>query len=211
MPRPGVPDTYRTRARAAGFVSRAVFKLKEIDARYRLLAPGQRVLDLGCSPGSWLQYIAPRVGPTGLVLGVDLTPPEIEMAPPLYFLLGEVGSLDLAAIQAISDDFHVVLSDLAPKTSGVRHLDQERSFTLAWQAWELARRLLRPGGHFLVKVFAGPDTPALAAVLKEAFQTVRTVKPAGSRPGSKEIYLLGLKRRAALAPKSPGQSLDKKG
>jgi len=204
MPRPGVPDIYRTRARAAGYVSRAVYKLKEIDERHRLFRPGQRVLDLGCSPGSWMQYIAGRVGPRGLVLGVDLTPPAITLAPPLDFLPGDVGSLDLAAIKAVSPDFHAVVSDLAPKTSGVREVDQQRSLDLARRAWEVAGQLLRPGGHFLVKVFAGADLPELTAALEKAFQTVRTVKPAGSRAASKEVYLLGLKRRGAGA--GPGSA-----
>jgi 23S rRNA (uridine2552-2'-O)-methyltransferase len=195
MPRPGVPDPYRTRARAQGFVARAVYKLKEIDEKYRLFKAGQRVLDLGCSPGSWLQYIASRVGPHGLVLGVDLAPLAIEVAPPLDFISGEVGSLDLEAVAAISPDFDAVVSDLAPKTTGTRAVDQERSLELAFTAWELAQKFLRPGGHFLVKVFQGPGTPALVAALKEAFAQTRVVKPAGSRASSREIYLLGLNRR----------------
>src|SRR4030065_147702 len=120
MPRPGEPDYYRSRARAEGYVARAVYKLKEVDEKYRLLKPGQRVLDLGCSPGSWLQYIASRVGPGGLVGG------------------GAGG-----------------------------------------------RRLLREGVHFLVKFLEGPDTPALAAVLKQNFSLCRSIKPAGSRPASR--------------------------
>jgi 23S rRNA (uridine2552-2'-O)-methyltransferase len=195
MPRPGVPDPYRIKARAEGFVARAVYKLKEIDGKYRLFKAGQRVLDLGCSPGSWLQYIASRVGPGGLVVGVDLTPPALDLAPPLYFVPGAVGSLDLAAITALSPLFEVVVSDLAPKTTGLKAVDQQRSLELAWAAWEVARRLLRAGGHFLVKVFEGPDTPALATTLKAAFHETRVVKPAGSRPASRELYLLGLKRR----------------
>jgi len=94
MPRPGIPDPFRTRARAEGFVARAVYKLKEIDEKYRLFREGQRVLDLGCSPGSWLQYLASRVGPRGLVLGVDAAPLAIAGAPPLNFIQAEVGSLD---------------------------------------------------------------------------------------------------------------------
>jgi 23S rRNA (uridine2552-2'-O)-methyltransferase len=195
MPRPGVPDYYRKRARVEGYVARAIYKLKAVDEKYRLFKAGQRVLDLGCSPGSWLQYIGPRVLPGGLVVGVDLTPPEIELAPPLYFLPGDVESLDLAAIQAISPYFDVVLSDLAPKTTGVREVDQQRSLELAWKAWEWARELLRPGGHFLVKVFEGPDTPNLVAALKAAFRQCHRLKPAGSRPASREIYLLGLDKK----------------
>jgi 23S rRNA (uridine2552-2'-O)-methyltransferase len=99
----------------------------------------------------------------------------------------------------------VVLSDLAPRTTGVREVDQQRSLALAFKAWDLARKLLRPGGHFLVKVFAGPDLPHLAAALKAAFEKVRTVKPKGSRAASKEIYLLGLKRRGGAARPGPAQ------
>ena len=185
MPRPGEPDYYRSRARAEGYVARAVYKLKEVDEKYHLIKPGQRVLDLGCSPGSWLQYIASRTGPGGLVVGVDANPPAIEVVPPLYFVQGEITSLDLETIIAISPMFDVVLSDLAPKTTGMRQVDQQRSLELAQLAWEWARQLLREGGHFLVKVFEGPDTSTLAAVLKRNFSLCRRIKPAGSRPGSK--------------------------
>jgi 23S rRNA (uridine2552-2'-O)-methyltransferase len=183
------------RARAEGYVARAVYKLKEIDAKYRLFREGDRVLDLGCSPGSWLQYIAARVGPRGLVLGVDANALAIPVAPPLDFLQGEVGSLDLKKIAAVSPVFEAVVSDLAPKTTGVREVDQQRSLDLAWQALELARRFLAPGGHFLVKVFAGPDLESLAAALQQSFRAFKRIKPAGSRAASRELYLLGLNYR----------------
>jgi 23S rRNA (uridine2552-2'-O)-methyltransferase len=196
MPRPGQPDFYRTRARAEGYVARAIYKLKEVDEKYHLFKADQRVLDLGCSPGSWLQYIAGRTGPRGLVVGVDANPVEIEVAPPLYFVQGELTSIDLKTIKAISPVFDVVVSDMAPKTTGMRQVDQQRSLELAFLAWEWATKLLRAGGHFLVKVFEGPDTGALLAVLKASFGSCRPVKPAGSRPASREIYLLGLKKRS---------------
>jgi 23S rRNA (uridine2552-2'-O)-methyltransferase len=199
MPRPGQPDFYRSRARAEGYVARAIYKLKEVDEKYHLFKAGQRVLDLGCSPGSWLQYIASRTGPRGLVVGVDANPPEIEVAPPLYFVHGEVTSIDLETITAINSVFDVVVSDMAPKTTGMRQVDQQRSLELAFLAWEWASKLLRTGGHFLVKVFEGPDTGALLAVLKTSFRSCRPVKPAGSRPASREIYLLGLTKRGAPA------------
>jgi 23S rRNA (uridine2552-2'-O)-methyltransferase len=195
MPRPGVADSYRRQAQAEGFVSRAVYKLKAIDEKYRLFRRGQRVLDLGCSPGSWLQYIVSRVGPEGLVLGVDLTAPKISLVHPLYFLPGDVLSLDFEAIQAQSPYFNVIVSDLAPKTSGIKGVDQERSLELAQRAWEAAQKLLAPGGHFLVKIFEGPDIGNLAAPLKKAFRRFHRVKPAGSRSASKEYYLLGLGRQ----------------
>jgi len=202
MPRPGVPDSYRTRAQAAGYVARAVYKLKAMDEKYRLLQPGRRVLDLGCSPGSWLQYIASRVGPGGLVVGVDLTPPAIPVAPPLYFIPGDAASLDLDAVTAISPDFDAVVSDLAPKTTGIREVDQQRSLDLARQAWVWAGKLLKPGGHFLVKIFEGPGVEALVRELEAAFRVCRRVKPPGSRKASKEIYLLALNRRAGAGKKN---------
>ena len=199
MPRPGEPDYYRSLARTEGYVARAVYKLKEVDEKYHLIKPGQRVLDLGCSPGSWLQYIASRVGAGGLVVGVDAAPLAIAVVPPLHFVPGEITSLDLETIAALSPRFDVVLSDLAPKTTGIRQVDQQRSLELASLAWEWARRLLREGGHFLVKVFEGPDTAGLAAVVKQNFRSFRSLKPAGSRPASREIYLLGLRKLDAPA------------
>lgn len=195
MPRPGIPDPFRTRARAEGYVARAVYKLKEVDEKYRLFREGQQVLDLGCAPGSWLQYIAARVGPKGLVLGVDAAPLAIPVAPPLYFIQGEVESLDLEMLAALSPSFDVVVSDLAPKTTGLKDVDQQRSLELTQQALELARRFLRSGGHFLAKIFAGPGLPLVAAAMQQEFRTFRQVKPAGSRAASKELYLLGLNRR----------------
>ncbi|MEW6386682.1 MAG: RlmE family RNA methyltransferase [Thermodesulfobacteriota bacterium] len=206
MPRPGVPDLYRRRARAEGYVSRAVYKLKAIDEKYHLFRPGQRVLDLGCSPGSWLQYIGTRVGPQGLVVGVDAQAPRIDLSPPLFFLQGDFFDLETSALQAVSPHFDVVVSDLAPQTTGVRQVDQTRSLELARRAWELAQELLRPGGHFLVKVFEGPDTPALAALLKKTFKHCHRIKPAGSRRASFEFYLLGWEKLPG--PASTGKSAD---
>ncbi len=194
MPRPGIPDPFRMRAKAEGYVARAVYKLQEIDEKYRLFRPGQRVLDLGCAPGSWLQYIAAKVGPKGLVLGIDAAPLAIPVAPPLYFHQGSIESLDLEMLAAISAVFDVVVSDLAPKTTGIRDVDQQRSLELTQMAWELARQFLRSGGHFLAKIFAGPDLPGLTADIQREFRTWRQVKPAGSRAASKELYLMGLNR-----------------
>jgi 23S rRNA (uridine2552-2'-O)-methyltransferase len=179
-------------------VSRAVYKLKAIDDKYRLFRRGQRVLDLGCTPGSWLQYIAKRVGPEGLVLGVDLEAPQVSLTHPLDFLAGDVLSLDFEAIRSQSPYFDVIVSDLAPRTSGIKGVDQQRSLELAERAWEAAQEFLAPGGHFLVKIFEGPDTGSLAAQLKKAFRQCHRLKPAGSRPASKEYYLLGLGKRAKV-------------
>ncbi|MFZ2088251.1 MAG: RlmE family RNA methyltransferase [Desulfobaccales bacterium] len=192
MPRPGVTDSYRRQAQSEGFVSRAIYKLKAIDEKYRLFQPGSRVLDLGCSPGSWLQCIASRVGPQGLALGVDLKAPQVPLVHPLYFLPGDLLSLDFGEIRSKSPYFDVVVSDLAPKTTGIKGVDQQRSLELAQRAWAAAQELLVKGGHFLVKIFEGPDTGVLVSQLKKAFKQCHRIKPAGSRPASKEYYLLGV-------------------
>ncbi|MGQ9687593.1 MAG: SAM-dependent methyltransferase [Desulfobaccales bacterium] len=208
MPRPGVADAYRRQAQAEGFVSRAVYKLKAIDLKYRLFRRGQRVLDLGCSPGSWLQYIARRIGPQGLVVGVDLEPPKVPLVHPLYFLEGDVRSIDFKVLRAQSHYFEVIVSDMAPKTSGIKGVDQQRSLELARRAWEAAQELLAPGGHFLVKIFEGPEAEILAAEVKKAFRACHRLKPPGSRPASKEYYVLGLGKREGGAPQGEtgGQS-----
>jgi 23S rRNA (uridine2552-2'-O)-methyltransferase len=202
-----VSDSYRHQARAEGFVSRAVYKLKAIDEKYRLFRPGYRVLDLGCSPGSWLQYIASRVGPEGLALGVDVAGVKVPLAHPLYFVPGDILSIDLEAIRAQSPYFEVIVSDLAPRTTGVKGVDQQRSLELAQQAWAVAQKLLVRGGHFLVKIFEGPDTGVLIAQLKKAFKQCHRLKPAGSRPASKEYYLLGLGKLTDKSQEDQGQQM----
>ncbi len=197
MPRPGVKDPFRRQARAEGYLSRAVYKLKAIDAKYRLFKAGQRVLDLGCSPGSWLQYVGQKVGPGGLVVGVDVNPPQLKLAPPLYFLAGDIQSLDLEALRAVAPSFQVVVSDLAPRTTGNREVDAARSLTLARAALKVAQGVLQEGGHFLVKVFESPDLPVLLAEMQGMFASCHRLKPPGSRPASRELYLLGWRKKPA--------------
>lgn len=153
-----------------------------------------------------MQYLASRVGSDGMVVGVDLATPKLALAPPLYFVPGDVQSIDLAEICTHTSTFDAVVSDLAPKTTGVRVVDQQRSLDLARRAWEIAQAVLVVGGHFLVKVFAGPDVAALEIPLKKAFGTFHRVKPPGSRRESWELYLLGLGRRppAGAAAGGPG-------
>jgi 23S rRNA (uridine2552-2'-O)-methyltransferase len=191
------PDYFSRRARQENFASRAVYKLADIDRKYRLFLAGQRVLDLGCAPGSWLQYLSSRVGPRGLVVGLDRQPLNITLGPPVHFRQADITAVDPEELRQLSPVFDVVVSDLAPATSGVKDVDHQRSLTLARLSWDYARALLAPGGHYLVKVFAGPDFPAFVAAIRPHFQQVQIVKPTGSRSESREIYLLGRKRLPA--------------
>jgi 23S rRNA (uridine2552-2'-O)-methyltransferase len=185
------PDHFSRRARQEQFASRAVYKLADIDRKFRLFHPGQRVLDLGCAPGSWLQYLSSRVGPQGLVVGLDRQPLKLVLGPPVRFLQADITTLAPGELKSLAPAFDAVVSGLAPATSGIKDVDHQRSLTLARLSWDYAQALLASGGHYLVKVFAGPDFPEFVAAVKPCFQQVQIVKPTGSRKESREIYLLG--------------------
>jgi len=188
------PDYFSRLARQEHFASRAVYKLADIDRKFRLLHPGQRVLDLGCAPGSWLQYLSSRVGPQGLVVGLDQQALKMTLGPPVQFRQADITTFDPNELKTLTPVFDVVVSDLAPATSGIKDVDHQRSLILARLSWDFARLLLAEGGHYLVKVFQGPDFPEFVAEIKPHFQQVQIVKPTGSRSESREIYLLGRKR-----------------
>lgn len=191
MTRRGQPDALYRRAKTEGYAARSVFKLKEMDLRYGLLRPGQRVLDLGCHPGSWLQYAAQRVGRGGLVVGVDLQPPAVSLPPWVRFVQADVLELSPGELREHAEAFDLVLSDVAPRTTGVGHQDGAASLALTEAAVELALALLRPGGALVAKVYYGPGVDELIVRVKEAFQLGKGHKPGASRSASREIYILG--------------------
>ena len=201
-------DHYFKRAKKEGFPARSVYKLDEIDRRVRLLRPGQRVLDLGCHPGSWLLYCARSVGQRGLVVGVDTLPMSLELPPYVHVLRIDVFELQPADLHRFSPTFDVVLSDLAPATTGIRSADSARSALLFERALGLAGELLVPGGHFLGKIFQGSDFDAMVLYMKRMFRRVRGIRPHATRKESKEVYLLGMERRAEWARPAPPVELS---
>jgi len=185
-------DHYSRQARQAGYPARSVFKLEELDLKYHLFRPGQRVLDLGCAPGSWSLYAAQKVGREGLVLGLDLKPPALKAEPAqLSFLTADIlaASPDLVKPQG---PFDLVLSDLAPDTCGRKEVDQARSLALVRAAWVWAEALLKSGGHFLYKIFQSPEGEDFSRDLKEKFNKIELLKPRATRSRSREIFGLGL-------------------
>jgi len=185
-------DHYSRQAREAGYPARSVYKLEEIDRKHRLFRPGRRVLDLGCAPGSWSLYAAQKVGGEGLVLGLDLKPVQLKNGEPrLFFLAADL----LTASPELAEPwgpFDLVLSDLAPATSGRKEVDQARSLALVQAAWVWAEALLKPGGHFLYKIFQSPEGEDFCRDLKERFNKVELLKPKATRSQSREIFGLGL-------------------
>lgn len=184
-------DVYVEQANRQGFRSRAVFKLEQIQAKERLLRRGAVCVDLGAAPGGWSQLAARLVGPTGLVVAVDLLP--MEPIAGVEFLEGDFTSpVTLARLKELlgGRPVDVVLSDMAPNISGNRAIDQPRILALLEEAAAFAREVLRPGGDFLAKAFQGEGVDAFTRELKHHFRAVKTVKPKASRPESREIYLL---------------------
>ena len=191
-------DVYHQRAKREQFAARAIYKLEELDKKFRLLRPGGRVLDLGCWPGSWMQYAADRVGSQGHVLGVDLR--AVTIALPEHVEHRVVDVLAWEPEPALRErPFDVLISDMAPQTTGDRKTDQFRSEELCERALELASLLLRPGGHFACKVFQGERFPALLAALRVRFQEARSFHTAATRAGSREQYLVGRGHRPEKA------------
>jgi 23S rRNA (uridine2552-2'-O)-methyltransferase len=193
MPRAYDPrDRFWKQAKKEGLRARSAFKLDEIQERFRVLRPGGRVLDLGAAPGGWCQIAARAVGPKGFVLGVDLEPIPRLPAPAQTWIADALAPELLERLRAEGGaPYDAVLSDLAPKTSGVRSADEARSLELARQALALALRVLRPSGALVVKVFMGGDFEAFLKEARQAFQKVKVVRPEASvARGSKEVYLV---------------------
>ena len=183
-------DRFHRRAKKEGFLARAVYKLGEIDDKFHVFAPGQRVLDLGCAPGSWLQYARGKVGDRGVLVGLDRGPLRGDVAG-ARIVVGDVMAIDPAELRGDLAAFDVVLSDMAPDTSGIRSLDQARSEALFERALELATLLLAPGGNFVGKLFQGPDFKRLTEAVRARFAVAKTAKPASSRQISIEQYVIG--------------------
>lgn len=193
-------DAAYRRAKQEGFAARAVYKLEELDRRFKLLGPRRRVLDLGCWPGSWMQYAAGRVGEEGLVIGLDLRPVELALPEWCEAFVADVDELDPQTLLDRFGPFDVVLSDMAPKTIGDATTDRLRSEALFERALDIAMVVLRPGGHFAGKVFQGGGFGGLIERMREAFSQHKPFHTKGTRTGSAEHYLVGQGRRASSSP-----------
>ena len=184
-------DEYVKKAQKEGYRARAVYKLLEIDEKDRLLKPGMTVVDLGAAPGSWSEVAAQRVGDKGRVIALDILP--MDSMSGVTFIQGdfrEEGPYN-ALLEALGESqADLVMSDMAPNISGMKAVDQPRAMYLAELALELARKVLKPGGDLLLKVFTGEGLDAFKQELRQDFDKLVVRKPKASRPRSAEIYLL---------------------
>lgn len=197
-------DHYSRKARKDRFPARSVYKLEEIQEKYHLLKKGDRVLDLGCAPGSWLLYAAKAVGSGGHVTGIDLNPVTINLPAHVSVHTGDIHHIceagdtpliDQAMDQSIGDGFQVVLSDMASATTGNKIVDSSRSFHLCQAALSIAKAKLETGGAFVCKIFQGGDSQDFSNAVDTVFNKRKIFKPKSSRKASKEIYIIGLGKR----------------
>ena len=196
MPKPYIPnDKWSQRAASEGYLARSVYKLMEIDARYELIRPGLRVLDIGAAPGSWLQYTSDKLGPEGRVLGLDLKPIAFT-APNVVTRVVDVFD-DVAVAKAIAErswkHVDLVLSDIAPNTSGIKDVDQWRSIELNRKITAIAQKYLRGHGSVVMKVFRGKDFDAFTHELKTKFSRLKVMSTVASRDRSREVYVVARK------------------
>jgi 23S rRNA (uridine2552-2'-O)-methyltransferase len=184
-------DPYVRQARRDGWRSRAVFKLEEIDQKERLLKPDMVCVDLGAAPGSWSQYVTRSLKGRARIIAVDLL--TMDSLPDVEFIHGDFQDdlvfeqlLDAAGAEGVD----LVMSDMAPNISGLKAVDQPRSMGLAELALDLARRVLKPEGSFVCKLFQGEGFDAFVVDARRSFARVRVMKPKASRAGSREVYLV---------------------
>ncbi|HWP04443.1 MAG TPA: RlmE family RNA methyltransferase [Polyangiaceae bacterium] len=188
------PDARTREAKAKGYPARSVWKLEEIDRRVKLFSQGQRVLDLGAAPGSWSLYASERIGPRGAVLAIDRQPILQAFPETVRVVQGDALTLETAALSEHAP-YDVVLSDMAPNTSGSRVADQAQSFELFSRAVDVARELGRPGSHFVGKLFMSGDFEAARAALQLTYAKCVVIRPDGTRTRSTEVFLVGLGKR----------------
>ena len=184
-------DHYTQRAKKEKYPARSVYKLKEIQQNFKIMKKGDRVLDLGCSPGSWMLFAAQLTSDSGRVVGVDLKPVSIALPKHAEVFTGDILSVDNSLVASIGKGYHVVLSDMAPSTTGQKDIDAARSYNLCRAALDIATTVLLPGGTFVCKIFQGSEFNDFSESVKRSFRKYKIYKPQSSRKASKEIFIIG--------------------
>ena len=184
-------DPYVQQARRDGWRSRAVYKLEQISEKERFLKPGMVCVDLGSAPGSWSQYVTRTLKGRARIVAVDILP--MDSLPDVEFVLGDFREDDVfeQLLQAVGEGgVDLVMSDIAPNITGTKVVDQPRSMYLVELALDMARRVLKPRGNFVCKVFQGAGFDEYLRDVRNSFERVKVMKPKASRPGSREVYLV---------------------
>ncbi len=200
-------DHYYHKAKEDNFAARSIYKLEEIDQKFRIIKAGMKVLDLGAAPGSWSQYLSQKVGDLGRVLGVDLIQVELSLSNAV-FIHADLRDLNLEQVfrdHGFEPSFDGVFSDMAPRTTGIRITDQARSMELCELALNVSDRFLRPGGNFVCKFFHSDDFQELKKLMDQRFGRVEVLRPKSTRKESKEIFLIGISKKKPAPPAPKGE------
>ncbi|MGM0417769.1 MAG: RlmE family RNA methyltransferase [Thermodesulfobacteriota bacterium] len=184
-------DHYTKLARKENYPARSVYKLKEIDQKFKIFKKGLNVLDLGCAPGAWLKYASEKVGPSGKVTGIDLKPVELEPLANMEIIKGDIFEQEVISDLISKGMFDIVMSDMAPDTTGYRHADSARSAALCEAALYLGSKVLKKGGVFITKIFQGEDFDQFAKKVLLDYEKRKIFKPDSCRKNSKEVYIIG--------------------
>ncbi len=188
-------DHYTQKARKDNYPARSVYKLQEIQQKFTLIKKGDNVLDLGCAPGSWLIYAAETTGAKGSAFGIDLKEVTEGLPSNATAFEGDILNLDTSVAEVMGKDFNVVLSDMAPATTGMKDVDAMRSFELCSMALSVAIERLAPGGNFVCKIFQGGAFNEFTGLVKTVFNKQKIFKPESCRKQSREIFIIGLGKK----------------
>jgi len=194
-----INDYYSKKAKKEKYPARSIYKLEEVQQKYKFLHRGDSVLDLGCYPGSWSLYASEVIGPKGIVVGVDLQQADQavrEGGAPIHWLCQDILEPEMIVkVRKFRPAFKVIISDLAPATTGNRWADAQKSLILVRETLSLAEQLLLNKGHYICKVFQGEDFPEFVADVKKRFAMAKVLKPKSSRIESREVFVLGMEYR----------------
>lgn len=184
-------DGYYNKAKKEGYASRAAYKLKELNDKYKLIKKNNTVLDAGCAPGGWLKVISEIVGQNGSVIGVDILDVKNITQKNVKFIKGDFSREEtLEEVLKYSQKFDTVVSDIAPNTTGQRIVDHTNSLELVKTVFNFSKQVLKTGGDFLFKLFDGEDRELFIAELKKYFNSVKIIRPDATRKNSFEIYVV---------------------
>jgi len=190
-----INEFFTRKAKEEGYPARSVYKLKEIDEKDHLFKKGDRVLDLGCAPGSWLLYVADKIGSQGKVVGMDIKDIKIPLKENIIFIKKDVMDFEKSEVRELNQKYQAVISDLAPSTSGIESVDAAKSLELCEKAFDIAKRVLVPSGNFVCKIFEGESTDNFFKEVEKSFKFTKRFRPKAVIKRSKEFYIIGKKFR----------------
>jgi len=183
-------EYFTIKARKEGYPARSVYKLAEIDKKYHLIKPGDVILDLGCVPGSWLLYCSQKIGDKGKIVGIDISPMKIELPKNTIFLQTDIMELKISKLKELNTKYDIVVSDMAPSTSGVKFVDAGKSLELSQRGFEIACEVLASNGNFVCKIFESFESDRFLKEVAKNFVFMKKIRPKAVIKNSKEFYLV---------------------